>query len=315
MKIVIALLILFTSITVCNDPVETKIELPFNTTGKKIKPLRSLIDLNLQFRLMSKINKNKKWSRLIKEKKMAIGVVDLSDTSMIKFARINGNEMMYAASLPKIGILLASMDAFEKGELAETPELLHDIRIMIAKSDNQASTRMMERLGYEKISQVLTDPKYKFYDKKFGGGLWVGKKYAKTGSRFPEPILGLSHAATVSQVCRFYYMLAYGKLINYERSKQMLAVMGDPEIHHKFVSVIEKEDPNAKLYRKSGTWKDWHSDSILVWGDDWRRYILVALIEDPDGSKILKELVPIVEELLQKNLVSVNEVEDVDDFE
>ena len=300
MRVLIIISILLTSFVFYNEPVDIPEGLPFNREGVKIRPLRGLIDQKLQADLLIRLNKNKKWSRLIKEKKMAIGLVDLRDTTDIKFARVNGNVMMYAASLPKIAILLASMDAFEKGELKETPEILHDIRIMISRSDNYASTRMIDRLGYEKIEKVLTDPKYKFYDRKYGGGLWVGKRFAKTGPRHPDPMLGLSHAATVSQVCRFYYMLINGKLVSYERSKQMLDVMTDPEIHHKFVNTIEKLAPDAKLYRKSGSWKDWHSDSILVWGPEWRRYILVGLLEDPEGEKILREIVTSVEEVLQK---------------
>ena len=45
---------------------------------------------------------------------MSVGLVDLRDLDNVKFAQINGNNMMYAASLPKIAVLLASMDAIEK---------------------------------------------------------------------------------------------------------------------------------------------------------------------------------------------------------
>ena len=37
-----------------------------------------------------------------------------------------------------------------------------------------------------------------------------------------------------------------------------------------------------------------------VWdAQDWRHYILVALIESPRGEKILRDLVPVVEEVLR----------------
>jgi len=65
--------------------------------------------------------------------------------------------------------------------------------------------------------------------------------------------------------------------------------MQDPELHHKFVNSIEKVAPKAKLFRKSGTWHNFHADSILVWGSG-RKYILVALAEDSDGESILREL-------------------------
>ncbi|MEQ9424731.1 MAG: serine hydrolase [Cyclobacteriaceae bacterium] len=261
-------------------------------------PLRNRVDQKFQSKFENKLNSNPKWKKLISQKKMAVGLVDLRNPNDVRFARVNSNVMMYAASLPKIAILLAAMDAIEKDELQESDEVLNDIKIMISKSDNAASTRMIDRLGYEKIERVLTDPKYEFYDEDFGGGLWVGKRYAASGEKNPDPILGLSHAATVSQVCRFYYLMAYGRLVSEERSKQMLDVMVDPALHHKFVGEVEKLAPQAKMYRKSGTWRNFHSDSILVWGPN-RRYILVALLEDEDGSNTLKQLVKVVDDLLK----------------
>ena len=271
------------------DPENSEITIPFNKKTTEVKPLWTLKNSELQTNLVGIINSEAKWKRLVQQKKMAVGLVLLNDTSNIKFARVNGSEIMYAASLPKIAILLAAMDALEKGELEETENLRNDMRQMIARSDNAASTRIMDLLGFEKIEKVLTDPKYLLYDEEKGGGLWVGKRYAKTGRRYPEPIKGISHAATVSQVCRFYYLLVNGQLVNFDRSSQMLSIMEAPELHHKFVNSIEKVAPKAKLFRKSGSWHDFHADSILVWGPE-RRYILVALTEDADGEKILRDL-------------------------
>ncbi|MCF8268038.1 MAG: class A beta-lactamase-related serine hydrolase [Ignavibacteriales bacterium] len=268
-------------------------------TIEDVKPLRELVDKPFGQKFLAELNKNKKWKRLIEQKKMAVGLVDLRDPAKAKYARVNGNVMMYAASLPKIAVLLAAEDAMEKGEMEETDEIKSDLRLMISKSDNAAATRMIDRLGYEKIENVLTDPRYDLYDEDYGGGLWVGKRYAKLGERYPDPIKGLSHAATVSQVCRYYYMLAYGKLVSYERSKVMLEMMVSPDLHHKFVNTLDKVEPKAKLFRKSGTWKNFHTDSVLVWGPEGKRYILVALIEDPEGEMICRQLVTTAETVLK----------------
>lgn len=294
-------IILLIGTTACSQEAQDSVQpnydqLPLSISD--VKPLRSLIDAPMQDRLIEVLNKNKKWKRLIANKKMAVGLVDLRDPNNVKYARVNGNVMMYAASLPKIAILLAAEDALEKGELADSDSIQQDLRQMISKSNNQAATRMIDRLGYDKIEQVLKDPIYDLYDEDYGGGLWVGKRYAKLGARHPEPMKGLSHAATVSQVCRYYYMLAYGKLVSYDRSKIMLNMMVDPELHHKFVNTLDQVAPKAKIFRKSGTWKNFHTDSVLVWGPEWRRYILVALIEDPDGEKICRDLVTEMEKVL-----------------
>ncbi len=289
---------LMLSITGNKNQIANGTDLPFEIPDKYIQPLRQLINTDLQQKLEIQLNKNPKWARLIKNGKMAVGLVDLSDPYHVKFARVNGDEMMYAASLPKLAILLAAAQAMEDSTLLSTPDIQDDMREMISQSDNGAATRMIDRLTFEKIEKTLTDPRYELYDPEHGGGLWVGKRYAKRGKRYPDPLMGLSHGASVTQVCRFYYLLAMGKLVSHKRSAQMLEILADPELHHKFVNTLDRVVPDAKLFRKSGTWKNWHSDSILVWGPVWRRYIAAALIEDPAGEKILRDLILEMEKVL-----------------
>ena len=287
-------LVLLTSVPVAALPPS----LPLSVPDDQWKLIYDRVDPVLEKKLQEALGQNRLWQSLIDKKRMAVGVVDLSDPLQPRFARVNGRKMMYAASLPKVAVLMAAYVCFEDGTLEETPEIRKDLGLMIRKSSNQAATRMIDRIGFKKIQAVMMDPRYQLYDKDRGGGLWVGKRYAKVGNRNPDPMLGLSHAATVTQVCRFYYMLAYGRIINPERSGQILAILSKPGIHHKFVSVLQKRAPLAELFRKSGTWKTWHSDSVLVWGTVWRRYILVAMVESEEGDQILKDLVPVVEKIL-----------------
>lgn len=265
-----------------------------------VAPLETHTSPILQELLNQEINKNPKWKKMVKYNNMAIGIVDMSDINNIEYAGINDEFMMYAASLPKIAILLAAMDAIENGELEDTEEVRKDMRLMISKSNNAASTRMIDRVGYNKIEQVLRKDQLKLYDEEVGGGLWVGKRYAAGGKRNPEPMKGLSHAATARQVCSFYYQLAMGNLVSTERSEEMLDIMKDPALHHKFVNTLDKIAPKADLYRKSGSWKNWHSDSVLVWGPK-RKYILVALIDDASGEQIVRDLVIPLEKVMKKS--------------
>lgn len=283
-------------------PVPTKVDLPMFIPEGGLPNLRFLLDSSLQSNLEKELFANPQWKSLIDQEKMAVGIVDLSNRKQAKFARVNGLTMMYAASLPKIAILLAAMDAIEKGELKETPEIKNDMRIMISRSDNHAATRMIDRVGFKKIEAVMTDSAYQFYDEDLNGGLWVGKRYGAGEDTNREPIKNLSHAASVTQVCRFYYLLAYGMLVNRTRSKQMLDILENPELHHKFVNTVEQIAPEARIFRKSGSWKNFHSDSILVWGENpKRRYIAVALIDNENGEQIIRDLIRPIEKALEIN--------------
>ena len=262
--------------------------------------MTDLVDTVLQHQLEDVVFRTPSWKKMVRDKKMTIGLVDLTDAAHVRFATLNGNEMMYAASLPKLAILLTAFHCFENKLLKQTPEIMKDLNLMIRKSDNRAATRMIERVTMKRIQEVLTMKCYGFYDETCGGGLWVGKKYASTGKRMPEPLKGLSHAATASQVCRFYYQLAMGKLISRKRSREMLEILVNPGLSHKFVNTLHKLVPRTSLYRKSGTWKTWHSDSVLVWGPQWRRYIAVALIDNPGGETILRKLIAELETVLKQ---------------
>jgi beta-lactamase class A len=264
-----------------------------------IDPIYELFDATLQRELEREINKHPNWKSLVSRNLMSVGIVDLTNINDIHYAGVNDTFMMYAASLPKIAVLLASMDAIDKGELEDTKEIRKDMRLMISKSNNQATTRMIDRVGYDKIEQVLRLPKHMLYDEEVGGGLWVGKRYAAGGNRSPDPMKGLSHAATTRQVCSFYYQLAMGNLVSEERSAEMLEIMENPALHHKFVNTLDRIAPKARIFRKSGSWKSYHSDSVLVWGPD-RKYILVALVDNDRGEQIIRDLVIPLEKVINK---------------
>ncbi|MFQ5511430.1 MAG: serine hydrolase [Candidatus Krumholzibacteriia bacterium] len=271
--------------------------LPLAISDNEWKPLRHFADTDLQYKLGRRLLANKRWRSLIGGGKMCVGLVDLRDAAAIRWAQVNGDIMLYAASLPKIAVLLAVYQAIEDGIVTETEVVDGELIEMIRFSSNQAATRLIDTLGFERLQAAVVDPRYKLYDPDDGGGLWVGKRYAQGGERYPDPVKGLVHAANATQVCRFYYLLATGRLINAKRSRQMLEVLSQPDTKHKFVHVLGEIAPDAELYRKSGTWKRWHSDSVLVWGEG-RRYILVALVEDGSGEQILRDLVAVAERSL-----------------
>lgn len=226
----------------------------------------------------------------VREGNLAVALVDVTDPQHPQLAQVNGDDMVYAASLPKIAILLATFERIHEGKLKlnkETRQLMTD---MIRHSSNTAATTLIHKVGGKYINSVLRSPKYRLYDTRYNGGLWVGKEYAQGVAYQRDPLHNLSHGATAVQVARFYYLMETGQLVSPRMSREMKAIMGDPAIHHKFVKGLEATQPDAQIYRKSGTWRNWHADSAIV-EHDGRTYIAVALAQSPKGGEWLKDLI------------------------
>jgi beta-lactamase class A len=159
---------------------------------------------------------------------------------------------------------------------------------MIRYSDNNAATRVLDLVGRDKLLDILQSLRFKLYTREHDGGLWVGKDYARKGAYQRDPLHNLSHGASVMQVARFYYLLDTNRLVNPELTEQMKEILSKPAISHKFVKGLE-DVPDAVLFRKSGTWKNYHADSALVeFGSS--KYILVGLVKNKQGGRWLTEL-------------------------
>lgn len=229
---------------------------------------------------------------------LAVALVDLS-TAEPRVAMVNGHHMFYAASLPKIAILLGAAVALEEGSLVMDGPLQRDLHDMIRVSCNPCATRVLDKIGRDKLLEILQHPDYMFYDPDNGGGLWVGKPYGPELAYRRDPLEQISHGATVYQAARFYYLLHLRQLVNAEQSEMMLSTLVEPGINHKFVRGLSKYK-NLKIYRKSGSWKHYHADSALVESGE-HSYIMIALIEDKGGSRWLEKLAPRLHELVTKD--------------
>jgi len=212
----------------------------------------------------------------------------LDDLEHPKLAQVNGDQMYYAASLPKIAILLGAAVELERGELKMDRALHKDLHDMIRVSCNSCATRVLNRVGHEELLDILQEPQFQFYDPQHNGGLWVGKEYAAGQAYHRDPIAGLSHGATALQAARFYCALQEGDLVSPEQNALMLEALAKPGIEHKFVKAL-KPFKNVKMYRKSGTWKQYHADSALV-RVAGKAYVMVAMAKDKAGSVWLERL-------------------------
>jgi beta-lactamase class A len=223
----------------------------------------------------------------------AVGLLDLRS---LRLAMIRPDRIEYAASVPKIAILLAYFQLHPEAATNLSPQTRHELGLMIKQSSNEMAAKYSQELGLTAIRLVLDS--YQFYDPAHGGGIWVGKHYGKVSERLGDPVGDHSHAATVRQLLRFYLLLEQGRLVSPEASKSMREIFASPNIpplDDRFVKGLAGR--GVEIIRKSGWWEDWFHDTAVITGPG-RHYILVALTHHPKGDAYLVGLATAVDELM-----------------
>lgn len=258
-------------------------------------PLRERYDPDLQFGLEAALERLALDDDAAREK-LCVALVDITNIREPRVAEVNGDHMMYAASLPKIAILLGAFVEIERGRLPLTRTNIDSMTRMIRVSSNTDATRMLNLVGKQRVNRILQSERFRLYDPGTNGGLWVGKEYAQGAAFQRDPLHNLSHGATAMQTARFYYMLEAGELVNPRLTKLMKSMLAEPGIKHKFVKGLDGM-PGVRIYRKSGTWQHWHADSALVEAQG-RKYILVGLADDNRGGDWLAALAPELHKLI-----------------
>jgi beta-lactamase class A len=225
----------------------------------------------------------------------SVGVLDLR---RLRLAMVRPDRIDYAASVPKIGILLGWFQAHPEAVMNLSAQTRHELGLMIKVSDNQMATKFSRELGLKEIQQAIH--RHGLYDPAHGGGLWMGKHYGAGGERLGDPVANHSHAATVRQLLRYYLLLEQGRLVSPQSSRLMREIFASPDIAHrddKFVKGLAGR--NAQVLRKAGWWENWFLDTAIVTGAG-RHYLIVAMTHHPKGDAYLEEFARGVDELMME---------------
>jgi beta-lactamase class A len=227
----------------------------------------------------------------------AVGLLDLK---RLRLALLRPDREEYAATLPKIGILLAYFQLHPHAVANLAAQTRRELGLMIKASDNELAAKFSQELGLARIQSVLNS--YHFYAPNRGGGLWLGKHYGRPGERLGSPVGDNSHAATVRQLVRYFLLLEQGKLISPEASRVMREIFASPEIPHDEINFVKAlAGRPVEIIRKWGAWEDWAHDAAVVTGGG-RHYILVALTRHPRGAEYLEALAQAVDDLICRDL-------------
>lgn len=252
---------------------------------------------------LDRILRRPQFRSLVRQGRLSVALVDMSDPESLRYAALDDDRERYAASLPKIGILLGVFAQVDRGTMQYTPRLRNRLESMIRRSDNRISSELIRQVGFARIAETLRDPRHQLYDEGRSGGIWVGRGYGSgVGLWRRDPVGNQSHGATARQAARFLVMMDQGGLVSPWASAEMKEILGEPAINHKFVRGLSGR-PDSRIYRKSGTWERWHADAALV-ERDGRKYVAVALLDAPAsvaGSSVLSDLIVHLDDLVHRS--------------
>lgn len=224
----------------------------------------------------------------------AVGLLDLRTG---RLALLRPDTIFYAASVPKVAILLAWFASQPEAVARLDAVTRHELGLMIKASDNALAAKYSRLIGLGRIQDVLN--REGFYDAARGGGIWMGKHYGQGDERRLDPVGGHSHAATARQLLRFLLRLEQGQLVSPAASSAMREIFASPEIPHredKFVLGLAGR--GCEVLRKAGWWETWFHDAAVVRGAG-RHYIVVALTHHARGDDYLVALATAVDDALR----------------
>jgi beta-lactamase class A len=242
------------------------------------------VDARLQQRLES-IDTRLRAKYGMTTEQTAVGLLDLSKP---RLAMTHPDRIEYAASVAKVGILLAYFQLHPDAATQMDAATEHELGLMIKASSNEMAAKYSRAMGLREIQQVLNEQG--FYDAARGGGIWMGKHYGPNSERIGDPVANHSHGATVRQLLRFYWLLSRDRLVSPAASQKMRAIFLSPDIphdDHKFVKALSGR--GLTIMRKWGSYEDYLHDSAIIEGPG-RRYVLVALTHHPRGDDYIEDL-------------------------
>jgi beta-lactamase class A len=259
--------------------------------------LRERADPELRAALDAALAQYPRFWKAVREQRASVVVADVTDLHHPRVTSYNPDLMLYAASLPKIGIVLGAFAQIERGEMTLDAQTRESLIRMIRYSSNRHATALLNAVGFENLAEILQSERYgKLYDPEHGGGIWVGKAFDKSPVWKRDPLHGISHGASAMQAARFYYLAMAGKLFAAEHMPVVEEIFSEPGVEHKFVKGLKGRE-GVKIYRKSGTWAEHHADSGVIVREE-HAYIVVAIGRDPTAGQGLVNLIRAVDDVM-----------------
>lgn len=262
----------------------------------------------------------------LKEDKLAITVIDLSDPNHETWASYRGREPIYPASVVKLFYLVAAHRWLEDGRLRDSEELRRALHDMIVDSSNDATHYIVDALsGVSNGAELSEGEMKKWAERRNGvnryfaslgytvgpGGINVNQKPWCEGPYGRERVfLGKNfenrNKLTTEATARLLYQIVRGEAVTRERSAAMLALMrrdfsgksDDPDDQaHGFTGIAL--EPGTGYWSKAGWTSTARHDAAYLELPNGRRLIIVTFTTDNAKER---DIIPTVAQAVIKGV-------------
>ena len=263
----------------------------------------------------------------LKEKNLAITVIDLTDARSPAQASFRGAEPIYPASVVKLFYLAAAHRWLEDGRLRESEELRRGLRDMIVDSSNDATHYIVDALSGTSNGAELSEPEMKKWaarrsavNRYFAAqgytigpaGINVVQKPWCEGPYGRERVfLGKNYEnrnkLTTDATARLLFEIVTGQAVTPARSAAMLELMkrdfagksDDPDDQaHGFTGIAL--EPGTRYWSKAGWTSTTRHDAAYLELPGGRRLIIVTFTTDTAKERMI---IPTVAQALIKAVI------------
>ena len=195
-------------------------------------------------------------------------------TSNSDIASVNADAKMQSASVIKLFIMATAYDEMAKGNMVPT-EVSSDIKLMITQSDNDATNRMIDRLGFDKINSYIKSNGY-------SNTVLSRKMLASTAN-------GDNYTSS-KDAAKILENIYNHKCVSYEASEQMMTYLKAQERTGKIPAGVPS---GVQTANKTGELDTVENDAAIVFKDNTPYVLFVMSSGLSDTAKARQNIVDI----------------------
>lgn len=201
------------------------------------------------------------------------------------------NKKMESASLIKLFIMATTFDEIKKGNMT-LDSVESDLRVMINASDNDATNRLIDKLGFDKINKYIKDNGYSDTE--------INRKMLdSTNSK--------DNYTSVEDAGKILEKIYKGTCVTKEASEKMLEYLKEQKRTEKIPAGVPS---GVETANKTGELSDVENDAAIVFKENVP-YILVVMSSDLNDTKKARDDIKEISSKVYKEIENAGQSEGI----